>query len=48
MTFRSLGYVFPANNLSVDPHDGKIHRHHIDDTAIQAMISLPDKNEQHQ
>jgi integrase len=31
-------YVFPANNLSVDPRDGKIRRHHIGDTAIQAMI----------
>jgi integron integrase len=31
-------YVFPANNISVDPRDGKIRRHHIGDTAIQAMI----------
>lgn len=31
-------YVFPANNLSVDPRTGKIRRHHIGDTAIQEMI----------
>ena len=31
-------YVFPANNLSVDPRSGKIHRHHIGDSAIQEMI----------
>jgi integron integrase len=31
-------YVFPANNLSVDPRSGKIRRHHIGDSAIQEMI----------
>ncbi|MGB5218589.1 MAG: integron integrase [Smithella sp.] len=31
-------YVFPANNLSVDPHSGKIRRHHIGDSAIQEII----------
>ena len=31
-------YVFPANNLSVDPRSGKVRRHHISDSAIQEMI----------
>jgi hypothetical protein len=31
-------YVFPANNLSVDPRAGKVRRHHIGDSAIQEMI----------
>ncbi len=31
-------YVFPANNISVDPRSGKVARHHISDTAIQKMI----------
>jgi len=31
-------YVFPANNLSVDPRSGAVRRHHISDTAIQGMI----------
>jgi integron integrase len=31
-------YVFPANNLSIDPRDGKVRRHHISDTAIQDVI----------
>jgi integron integrase len=31
-------YVFPANNLSVDPRSGKVRRHHISDTAIQDVI----------
>jgi integron integrase len=31
-------YVFPANNLSIDPRSGKIRRHHIGDSAIQEMI----------
>jgi len=31
-------YVFPANSLSVDPRTGKVRRHHISDTAIQAVI----------
>ena len=31
-------YVFPANNLSVDPSSGKVRRHHIGDSAIQEMI----------
>ncbi|HOU77158.1 MAG TPA: integron integrase [Syntrophales bacterium] len=31
-------YVFPANNLSVDPRSGKVRRHHIGDSAVQEMI----------
>jgi len=31
-------YVFPADNLSVDPRTGKIRRHHISDTAIQSAF----------
>ena len=31
-------YVFPANNLSIDPRSGKVRRHHIGNTAIQEMI----------
>jgi len=31
-------YVFPANNLSVDPRSGKVRRHHISNTAIQNVI----------
>jgi integron integrase len=31
-------YAFPANNLSIDPHSGKVRRHHISDTAIQDVI----------
>ncbi len=31
-------YVFPANNLSVDPRSGRVGRHHISDAAIQVFI----------
>lgn len=31
-------YVFPANNLSVDPRSGRVARHHISDSAIQEVI----------
>lgn len=31
-------YVFPAQNLSVDPRSGKIRRHHISNKAIQTAI----------
>jgi integron integrase len=31
-------YVFPANNLSIDPRSGKTRRHHIGDSTIQEMI----------
>ncbi len=31
-------YVFPANQLSVDPRSGKVRRHHISDKAIQSAI----------
>lgn len=31
-------YVFPAQQLSVDPRSGKIRRHHITDKAIQTVI----------
>lgn len=33
-------YVFPANQLSVDPRTGKIRRHHISDKAIQSAIGV--------
>lgn len=33
-------YVFPANQLSVDPRSGKIRRHHISDKAIQSAIGI--------
>ncbi|MBN2178085.1 MAG: integron integrase [Deltaproteobacteria bacterium] len=31
-------YVFPANNLSVDPRSGRVARHHISASAIQGII----------
>jgi len=31
-------YVFPTNNLSVDPRSGRVARHHISDTAIQDVM----------
>lgn len=31
-------YVFPANNLSVDPRSGRVAHHHISDSAIQEGI----------
>jgi integron integrase len=31
-------YVFPANRRSVDPYDGKIKRHHIDDSPVQRAV----------
>ncbi|MEA3560862.1 MAG: integron integrase, partial [Candidatus Omnitrophota bacterium] len=31
-------YVFPASNLSVDPHSGKIRRHHIGGKSIQIAV----------
>jgi integron integrase len=31
-------YVFPAQQLSIDPRSGKIRRHHITDKAIQSAI----------
>jgi len=34
----SWQYVFPAQQLSVDPRSGKIRRHHITDKAIQSAI----------
>ncbi len=33
-------YIFPANQLSVDPRTGKIRRHHISDKAIQSAIGV--------
>jgi len=33
-------YVFPANQLSVDPRTGKIRRRHISDKAIQSAIGV--------
>ena len=32
-------YVFPANNLSVDPRTGKVRRHHISPSAIQKAVA---------
>jgi len=31
-------YVFPSRNRAVDPHSGKIRRHHVQDQAIQRAI----------
>ncbi|MBI5099635.1 MAG: integron integrase [Nitrospirae bacterium] len=31
-------YVFPANNLSVDPRSGKVRRHHINESALQKEL----------
>ncbi|MBW2561438.1 MAG: integron integrase [Deltaproteobacteria bacterium] len=31
-------YIFPANNLSVDPRSGRVARHHISNSTIQALI----------
>ena len=31
-------YVFPADNLSVDPRGGKIRRHHINSSTVQKMV----------
>jgi len=33
-------YVFPAPNLSSDPEDGVVRRHHIHETAIQKAIRM--------
>jgi integron integrase len=32
-------YVFPANNLSVDPRSGKVRRHHINPATIQNVVA---------
>jgi integron integrase len=32
-------YVFPANNLSVDPRSGKVRRHHISPDTIQKIVA---------
>ena len=31
-------YVFPANRLSVDPHNGIVRRHHLDESGLQKAI----------
>lgn len=31
-------YVFPANNLSVDPRSGKVRRHHINENMLQKEL----------
>jgi len=31
-------YVFPANNFFVEPHGGRVARHHVSDAAVQKMI----------
>lgn len=37
---RSLAwqYFFPANRLSLDPHSGKVRRHHIDESMINKVV----------
>ncbi len=37
---KSLGwqYLFPATRLSVDPHSGRLRRHHIDESVINKVI----------
>jgi integron integrase len=37
-------YVFPANNLSVDPRSGRVGRHHVSDAAIQVTIKKAVRN----
>lgn len=32
-------YVFPSSSLSVDPHSGKVHRHHISPSTIQKIVA---------
>jgi len=32
-------YVFPANNLSVDPRSGKVRRHHISGDTVQNVVT---------
>ncbi|MEE9910593.1 MAG: integron integrase [Deltaproteobacteria bacterium] len=32
-------YVFPANNLSVDPRSGKVRRHHISPDTVQKAVA---------
>ena len=32
-------YVFPANNLSVDPRSGKVRRHHISADTVQNVVA---------
>ncbi|MFN0040723.1 MAG: tyrosine-type recombinase/integrase, partial [Burkholderiales bacterium] len=31
-------YVFPSKNRSIDPEDGVIRRHHIDETVLQKAV----------
>jgi integron integrase len=31
-------YVFPADNLSVDPRSGRVRRHHVNENALQKFI----------
>lgn len=33
-------YLFPATKLSVDPHSGKIRRHHFDESGLNKAIKL--------
>ena len=33
-------YVFPARNLAVDPHSGKVRRHHVDPSVINKAIKV--------
>jgi integrase len=35
----SWQYVFPSAKLSVDPHSGKVRRHHISDKSIQFAVA---------
>jgi len=31
-------YVFPSSKLSVDPRNGTVRRHHMDETSIQKAV----------
>jgi integron integrase len=31
-------YVFPANKLAVDPRDGEVRRHHLDESVLQRAV----------
>lgn len=37
-------YVFPANNLSRDPRDNEVRRHHIHESSVQKQIKLAIRN----
>lgn len=33
-------FVFPASKLSLDPHDGTVHRHHMHESVFQNALTL--------